>query len=85
MDPEQHLEVQAVALALGDELGQAARHPPDLLEVSRRCRQVHDRAISRIGHRDDRRHDAGPVADPLVDAEGPLEDRGDLDDERADR
>ena len=74
VDPEQHLEVQAGPFALGDELGQPARHAPDLLEVPRRGRQVHDRPVLRVGHGDDRRHDAGPVAEPLVDAERPLED-----------
>ena len=38
VDAEQHLEVEAGPLALGDELGQAARHAPDLLEMPRRGR-----------------------------------------------
>ena len=46
---------------------------------------MHDRPVPRVGHRDDRRHDAGAVAEALEDAEGPLEDLGDLDEERADR
>ena len=46
VDPEQHLEVEAGPLALGDDLGQAAGHPPDLLEVPRRGGQVHDRRVA---------------------------------------
>ena len=85
VDAEQHLEVEAVALALGDELGQPARHAPDLLEMARRGRKVHDRPVLRVGHGDDRRHDAGPVAEALEDAERPLEDLRRLDEQRADR
>src|SRR6478736_764820 len=40
VDPEEHLEVEAIPFALGDELRQAARHPPDLLEMPRRRREV---------------------------------------------
>ena len=85
VDPEQHLEVEPGPLALGDELGQPARHPADLLEVARRGREMHDRPVLGVGHGDDRRHDAGAVAEPLEDAEGSIEDLGRLDEERADR
>ena len=74
MDAEQHLELKTRALALGHELGQATRHAPDLLEMPRRGRQVHHRRVLRIGHGDDRGHDARSVAESLVDPERPLED-----------
>ena len=79
VDPEEHLEVETVSLALGDDLGQAARHAPDLLEVPRRVREVHDRPVPRVGQGDDGRHDAGAVTEPLEDAEGSLEDLRRLD------
>ncbi len=84
VDPEEHLEVESRPLALRDELGQAARHPADLLEMPRRGRQVHHRPVLRVGHRDDRRHDAGAVAEPLEDAERALEDRRRFDEEGTD-
>ena len=84
MDAEQHLEVETGPLTLGDVLGQPARHAPDLLEMTRRRRQVHHRSVARVGHRDNRRHHAGPVADPFEDAERPLEELCRFDQKRAD-
>ena len=68
-----------------DEATVGALLAPDLLEMSRRGRQVHDRHVPRVGHGDDGRHDACAVAEPLKDAQGPLEHLCDLDEKRADR
>ena len=85
VDPEEHLELEAGPLTRGDDLGQATCHAPDLLEMPGRGRQVHHRPIPRVGHGDDRRHDAGSVTQALEDAERPLEDLSHLDEQRAHR
>ena len=85
MDPEQHLQVEALAFALGDDLGQPSCHSADLLEVARRAGQVHHRAVARVRQRNDRRHDPRPVAEPFEDRERPFQDVRRLGEERADR
>jgi len=84
VDAKQHLEVEAGPLALGDELRQPARDSPNLLEMARRGREVHDQPVLRVSHGDDRRHDASPVAEPLEDTEGTIEGLRRLDEEWAD-
>ena len=75
VDAEEQLELLAGALALGHELGEARGDPPDLLDVAGRAGEHDDRGVVGVGHGDDRRHDARPIVELLVQGEGALQQR----------
>src|SRR5438874_2701160 len=79
------VRVETGPLALGDKLREPARDSPNLLEMARRVREVHDWPVLRVSHGDDRGHHAGPIAEPLEDAKGAIQDLVQLHEERADR
>ena len=78
MDAVQQLELLASALALGHQVAHPVGDPANLLEMAGRRADVDHRGVVDVGHGDDRRHHPGPVADPFVDAQRPLEDLPDL-------